>query len=58
MNATQTLLVDLVPSQGSSITACVCHSPANFFFCGTAKSELRYRTILCVVLWERVLLQL
>ena len=25
MNSTQTLLVDLVPSQGSSITACVCH---------------------------------
>lgn len=31
MNATQTLLVDLVPSQGSSITACVCHSPTHSF---------------------------
>lgn len=31
MNATQTLIIDLIPSQSSSVTACVSHASASSF---------------------------
>ena len=51
LNTNQTLLIDLVPDQGSSITACVCtHLPTRLNY---IKISIANRTISSVALWAR-----